>query len=269
MKDVRDVVDYYDNGGEIDRLSQDPYRLECIRTQELISRHLTSRPLRVADVGGGAGFYAFWLAEMGHEVHLIDISPRNVSAAHRLNENRSSRLASIQIGDARKMSFKDSSVDMVLSLGPLYHLIEREERLRAIRESHRILKKGGLIFCATISRYASVLDGFFRESVRDPEFVTIMQDDLKTGVHRNPTSKDYFTTSYFHTHDEIRQELHEGSFSSIRSYAVEGFGWLLLNMGDFLGDASLRELLLDALRRTESEQSLVGLSAHLLTTGIK
>ena len=224
MREIQEIIDYYNKGVERDRLLQGPSQVERLRTQELVLRHLLSVPLKIADVGGGAGFYSFWLAEMGHEVHFIDAAPANLETARHRNDDSQFKVASLQIGDARELPYEDNSFDALLMLGPLYHLIEKSDRVTAIREGHRILKKGGIIFCATISRFASMLHGFFYSLIQDPDFVKIMQDDLQTGIHKNPTSKDYFTTCYYHTVDEVTQEVEAGGFSSVKWYAVEGLG---------------------------------------------
>ena len=67
-----DVQEYYARIAEETRLEQGPFQLERVRTEELIARHAPAPPARVLDVGGGAGAYAFGLAERGYEVHLLD-----------------------------------------------------------------------------------------------------------------------------------------------------------------------------------------------------
>jgi ubiquinone/menaquinone biosynthesis C-methylase UbiE len=134
------ILNYYSKGVERDRLNQDPFLVEGIRTKELISRHLGPAPLKIADIGGGAGYYALWLAALGHQVYLIDPSPVNIGAAKEADANR--KLTSIEVGDARKLRFQPDFFDVVLMMGPLYHLTERGERLNALSEGHRILKKG-------------------------------------------------------------------------------------------------------------------------------
>ena len=70
-----EVLAFYALGLEADRLALDHNRLERARTQELIERLLPPAPRVVVDVGGAAGVYALWLAELGHEVHLLDPVP--------------------------------------------------------------------------------------------------------------------------------------------------------------------------------------------------
>ena len=105
----------------------------------------------------GPGAYAFWLAEKLYNVHFMDVVPLHVEQAKAADND--GILASIQQGDARSLDFEPDSMDAVLLLGPLYHLPEQSDRIRALKQSRRVLKKGGLAFCAVISRFAPLLDG--------------------------------------------------------------------------------------------------------------
>ena len=77
------IADYYSHAPEESRLEHGAFRLEETRTRELIERHAPRPPAAVLDVGGAAGAYAFWLAERGYEVHLLDAVPRLVEEARR------------------------------------------------------------------------------------------------------------------------------------------------------------------------------------------
>ena len=70
------IKKFYSTEMEKDRLELDLFKLEGIRTKEIIGRYLSKESLRIADIGGGAGYYAFWLQEKGHQVSLIDLSPK-------------------------------------------------------------------------------------------------------------------------------------------------------------------------------------------------
>ena len=111
-------------------------------------RYLPPSPQRVLDVGGAAGAYAYWLAERGHEVHLVDPVAKHLRQAEEAAARRPKILASIREGDARALPFEDASADAVLMLGPLYHLHERADRLKALREAARVLRAGGWLFAA-------------------------------------------------------------------------------------------------------------------------
>ncbi|HET9318099.1 MAG TPA: class I SAM-dependent methyltransferase, partial [Vicinamibacteria bacterium] len=126
-----DIESYYAQGGEQARLELGYFPLERARTQEIVLRHLPPPPAVVLDVGGAAGAYALWLAARGYDVHLIDPVPLHVEQASRASTSNERPLASASIGDARGLAREDRSADAVLLLGPLYHLIDRADRLRA------------------------------------------------------------------------------------------------------------------------------------------
>jgi ubiquinone/menaquinone biosynthesis C-methylase UbiE len=176
----------------------------------------------------------------------------------------------IQVGDARSLNFEDGSADVVLMFGPLYHLVRKEERHRALSEANRVLKPRGLLFAAAISRFASALDGSLRGFIRDPRFMRIVEQDLKTGQHRNPTNNPgYFTTSFFHHPSELEAEIIQAGFRSVKICAVTGFAWLLPGFKQIWRDAVLKARLMSILDQTEQEPSLLGMSDHLLAVGRK
>ena len=140
----RDILSYYESYDEEGRLARGSGALEFARMQELIGRFLAPPPQVVLDGGGGPGRYACWLAADGYEVHLVDPVPRVVEQARAASAAQPDYLlASAIAGDARSLPHVAGSADAVLLMGPLYHLPEREQRLAALREAHRVLKPGG------------------------------------------------------------------------------------------------------------------------------
>ena len=261
---------YYDRAQEESRLALGPFQLEALRTRELILRHAPQPPAVVLDVGGAAGAYAFWLAEQSYEVHLIDATPRLIDVARTRNARVASRLASCSVGDARGLPHASDSAEMVLLLGPLYHLQSGEDRQTALREAWRTLRPNGVLVAAGISRFASTLDGLAREVLRDPEFARIAEADRFDGRHRNTTDRlDYFTTAYFHRPEELRRDAMDAGFVVEALYGVEGPGWILPDFDDRWRDPARRELLVRVARALESEASVIGMSAHLLVVGSK
>jgi SAM-dependent methyltransferase len=164
----------------------------------------------------------------------------------------------------------DQSVDAVLLFGPLYHLTDRPDRVQALAEARRMLRAGGLVLAAAISRFASVLDGLVRGYLDDPQFTRIVERDLRDGQHRNVTNNPaYFTTAFFHHPEELAAEIREAGLRHEKTLAVEGPGWLLQNFAEHWEDAGRRERLLEAVRSLEAEPSVLGISAHLLAVARK
>ena len=162
----------------------------------------------IFDIGGAAGAYAFPLSGQGYVVHLIDPVEIHLEQAKARSAASGTTLGSITKGDARCLSAQSNSADAVLLFGPLYHLVERSDRLMALREARRILKPKGVLIAAAISRFASRIDGVARGFFRDSDFRKIVTSDLATGQHRNPTNQTaYFTTAYFHRPEELAAEV--------------------------------------------------------------
>ena len=133
-----------------------------------------------------------------------------------------------------------------------------------------MLKPGGWLFGAVISRWASALDGLARDLLQDSRFAAIVQRDLQDGQHRNPTDRlDFFTTAYFHKPSDALMETAGAGFANPRIFGIEGPGWLFPDVQERMSDPRRRADLLLAARMVESEPSLIGLSAHLLVVAQK
>ena len=257
---------YYRQGREVQRLFKGIGQLERCRTQEIIRRFLPDPPGVVIDVGGGPGTYALWLARFGYEVHLVDRMLLHVDQANEASRAQPDfPLASCTLGDAVHLGRDDESADAVLLLGPLYHLQDHEDRIAALQEARRILKPGGLLFSAAISRFASLMDGLDNEFYGDPDFIEIVRRDLLDGHHYNPNpERNYFTTAYFHHPDELKAELETAGLEVRNILAIEGPGWIARDFDRQWQDPIERENILKAVRWVEEEPSLMGMSCHIM-----
>jgi ubiquinone/menaquinone biosynthesis C-methylase UbiE len=248
---------HYSGGLERDRLLAGGDHLELVRTLELLAQVLPPPPARLLDVGGGPGVYAARLARAGYLVQLVDLVPLHVEQARERSAAQPEVPFEAELGDARDLSkYADESADAVLLCGPLYHLTERGDRVRALAEARRVVRPGGAVAAVAISRYASLLDGTVQGFLADARFAEIVERDLRDGQHRNPENVEgWFTTAYFHLPEEVCAEVEEAGLAVERLVGLEGpGGWL-----DLWPDR--RELVLRAARLGEDVPAL---SAHML-----
>ena len=263
--DAEDIATFYSRGLERDRLAMGAGALEFLRTKVLLEQYLPAPPAVIADIGGGPGRYALWLAERGYRVHLVDPVSLHINQAREAAASTGVSLASAEVGDARALRLADASAHAVLLLGPLYHLPQRADRLQALIEARRVCRPGGVILAAAISRLASTLDGLRGGYLEDPAFAAIAASDRRDGVHRNPTGDPaYFTTAYFHRTEELGEECTAAGLKHEATLGLEGPAWLLADLDDRLADGRRRAVLLDSLAALEAEPSVLGVSAHLL-----
>jgi SAM-dependent methyltransferase len=254
------VRKYYERGREVDRLSGGLRTgpLEFARTTRLLERFLPPPPLDVLDVGGGPGAYAAWLADRGDRVHVVDPILLHVEQARAAHP-----AVTAEVGDARHLRQSGGSADAVLLLGPLYHLVERADRLRALGEARRVLRPGGLLFAAGISRFAGLLDLLVGEVLHEADVRPLVAEALRTGAFLG-TADGLFTTAYFHLPRDLRAEVGEAGFSAVQVLNVEGPGFLVADFERRWADPAQQETMLWAAEVVESEPEMLGAASHLL-----
>ena len=254
MSERENLFAYYAGQDEGQRLFRFAHnRLELLRTRELLQRQLPSPPAVVLDVGGGTGVHAAWLVGLGYRVHLVDIVPDHVRAA----AERGPMTA--EVGDARRLTQPDSSVDAVLLLGPLYHLLGKTDRIAALAEARRVLRPGGVLFAAAIGRFMAVLD-WAQAGGLTADVAAKLLPVLSTGVHDATLG---FTDAFFHTAAQLQQEVAEAGFADIRVLGIEGPAWTIVDTPGDDADARFDSALRCA-QLTEDYVEIVDASAHLM-----
>ena len=271
------VLQGYNAGIERGRLHTDLGLIEFQRTKELLAECLPQPPAVVYDIGGGYGEYAWHLAAQGYDVYLYDIAQTNITMAAELAQAYPGvRLRGLAVADARSIDRADGSADAILLMGPLYHIVAREERLAALRECFRLLKPGGKLFAAAITRYATTLWAMTTYGTRnnfldEPAFSAMLYRELSDGQHIRPEDSAYkgMGRSFFHLPGELRDEIEAAGFKQADVRGVVGCGWLAPNLDALWKDAERRERIMGIVRRLEKDESLMGLSTHLLAIAEK
>lgn len=259
---------YYAKDEERDRLAAGIGQVEFLRTIEVVGRDLPPPPAVVADIGGGPGRYTDHLLNLGYQVLHRDLVAHHVDqvrARHPVGTDTGDRLDTAA-ADACHLDLVGDSVDAVLLLGPLYHLPDQDRRLQALAEAIRVVRPGGTIHAAAISRHAVLFDGILvkRLDRAHPQILDVLDEVLVSG-RLHPLFEGSFN-GYTHTPDQLRAELEQAGLVVERLVNVEGVSFALGDLDERLDDPEDRERLLFALRTSESAPDLLGVGPHLLAT---
>ena len=210
------------------------------------------------DVGGGPGVHASHLAGRGYDVTLIDPMLAHLAQARARAAEDGHQFAT-RLGTAADLGEEDASADAVLLMGPLYHLIDPDDRLDALTEARRVLRPGGRLVAEVITRHAWTIDGTLQHVVGRPGELDHMASIAATGFSDPQVDGGFW--AYFHHPAELRDELDAAGFVDVSLLAVEGFAWLLADLPERMTDP---DALLDAVRLTETDESMLGVSAHVM-----
>jgi SAM-dependent methyltransferase len=261
------VVGHYATGVERDRFTAHAYtQLEWERTKAILRRALPDTG-RIFDIGGGPGAYAAWLSDLGYDVELFDIVELHVEQALD-TARRCRRPFTAELADARSVPRPDGSADVVLLLGPLYHLIEAVQRHRALTEALRLLRPGGLLVAAGVGRLAWLLDATRNNLIVDPEVRESVRYSVRTGVTSPAPGPEAFY-AYLHRPEDLAAEVRAAGFPDVEVVAVEGVGYLLGDLEQRLDDETSSVALLDLLGEFGSDQASLEVSGHLLAIAVK
>ena len=275
------VLAGYNAGIERDRLRTGIGLIEFERTKEILLEKLPKPPAVIYDIGGAYGEYAWWLASLGYEVHLFDLSTTNIAMSAELAaEHPGVRLASAIVCDARSVPRPDRSADAVLLMGPLYSITEYEERICAIKESGRLLKDNGILFSAALTPYSVLVprialyhidDTEKRRELDDPAVISIIERALEDGCYCNPEKRiaSGLGSSHLHTAKALREELSSGGFETATVHGVMGGAWLAPNLDELLANEETKAVLMRTVRMLDTHEEIIGLSGHLLAVSRK
>jgi SAM-dependent methyltransferase len=245
-------------------------QVEFAVTCQTLLQYLAS-PARVLDLGGGPGRYTIWLAEHGHQVTLADLSPELLAIARQRIHAAGvgGHVEAVVEADARDLrTWPDAAFDAVLCLGPFYHLPDPTDRARAAAELGRVLAPGGLAFVALVPRLAFLRRTLAladeRRHLFEPGFVARVLED---GVFSNDVP-GRFTTGYGARTEEIGPFFAGFGFEQLTLLSAESLTvGLEAILPELLGDARLREIVLQLAVQAAADPSILGLARHLLYVG--
>ncbi len=170
-------------------------KLEFEMTMKILKKYLPKKAT-ILDLGGGSGAYTFPLAKQNYKLYLADLSSELIQTAkEKLKKENNKNIISCDIVNALDLSiYKNEQFDVVLLFGPLYHLLEEDERQKCLKEINRVLKKDGLVFASFIP-YLSGSIALIDRYIKHPE-----------QVNKNNLTKT-FETGKFNNNDALGFQL--------------------------------------------------------------
>lgn len=267
IDDIRDIQRFYerDQQDEDQRLIR--HQLEHDLTWRFLDQYLPSAG-SVLELGSASGRYTVGLAQRGYKVTTVDLSAK-------LTERARAKLAAAGlqdqvrqvVGDARDLSqLPKQQFDAVLIMGPLYHLIYESDRLLVLNQVFDLVKAGGTVFSAFISRLG-ILGDLMKQVPEWIEQQSEVRSIIEQGCDPEHWPEGGFR-GYFAKVDEIAP-LHERvGFETIivagvePAIAAEDESYNVL-------EGARRTAWLDLLYEISVDPSIVGASRHLLYIGKK
>ena len=173
METLALLTKFYESYDEESRLLSRHGSVEFLTTMRYIEKYLQPG-MRILEIGAATGRYSHTLARQGYAVDAVELVQHNVDIFNSLTQP--GEIITIRQGDARDLSaFADESYDMVLLLGPMYHLFTEADQHKALSEALRVTKKDGVLFTAYCGNDATmVCYCFAREMLREPRYQSLV-----------------------------------------------------------------------------------------------
>lgn len=197
---VGTIQEHYDSDvqKEWDRLEKHPFEFRI--TTDMMDRYIKPGD-SILDIGGGPGRYSIYYAKKGCDVTLMDLSPENVKFALEKSKEMNVTMKAIS-GDAREVDeLVEGKFDHIFVMGPMYHLLDESDRIKAMNAAMKLLKDGGIIYVSFIFMFAGMIYGMKympQLLLMEPEQVfvdAVLKDESYSG--------DAFTKAFFINNKEI------------------------------------------------------------------
>ena len=286
MTDFNKVKHYYSHFDEKNRLRNDNSgKLEFLMTMQILEKYLSvvdagdkagvdavsGNAISILDLGGGAGVYSFPLAKAGYQVTLADLSEDLLALAKKQKEEDGVKnlIACDHVNATDLGQYKDEQFDVVLLFGPLYHLLENDERQKCVTEVHRVLKPQGKVFASFIP-YLSGSIALVSRFCWSPEQVSLetLKEAFNSGKFNN-LSDHGFQEGYYPKSEEIEKLFAQKGFEKITLRSIRGFGYEKEDMIFKFKNKNVFKDILNLINQTAEDKSIIETCGHAMYVGEK
>ena len=191
------LIKYYNKFNEDKRLTRRHGIVEFTTAMKYINYYLSkmNNP-KIIDIGAGTGKYSIELSNLGYDVTAVELVKHNLKVI----EAKKSSIKLFQGNATNLQLFEDNSFDLVLLFGPLYHLISKEEKIKALKEAKRITKKNGIIMISyCMNEYAVLTYGFKENNIIE----CIKNNTIDSNFHITPKLDDLYSYVRLEDIDEL------------------------------------------------------------------
>jgi S-adenosylmethionine-dependent methyltransferase len=217
MEEINQVENYYEEYDEWNRL--DRHKVEFEITKKIMDKHIPENS-RILDIGGGPGRYSIYLASKGHKVVLLDLMKKHVEIAKEKAFEYNVEFEGLIQGSALELpKYNLGEFDVILLMGPLYHLTNLTDREKVLRDTLSLLKPGGLLIASFISVYAPIIEilKYSPVEIKEPDQV------LKYLENGKNSEEEGFTAAYFIKPLEAKNFMNRFNLKELGFAGVEGF----------------------------------------------
>ncbi len=249
----KELINYYNKFNEDKRLDRRHGIVEYTTTMKYIHNYLKDKNSKIIEVGAGSGKYSIALSNEGYDVTAIELVKHNLMTLRSKSSNVTSYL-----GNALDLSrFKDNTFDMVLLLGPMYHLISDTNKLKALQEAKRIVKDTGVILISYyMNEYAILIHGFRDNNIKE----AISNHLVTSNYHIISKEHDLYSMVRLEDINHYKDTLNLKRLKIIAQDGPADYFRKIINQMD----QETFDLFLDYHLKTCEREELLGASSHIL-----
>ncbi len=248
------VIDFYNRYDEDGRLLRKSRMPEYLNTMRYIEKYLTPGA-KIIEIGAGTGRYSLALAEMGYDVTAVELVPHNIEIMQK--KVKPHHKIRIHEGNACDLSaFESEKFDIVLLLGPMYHLFNDEDKHKALSEAIRLAKKNGVIYASYCNNDTSVYKFFYTKRIL--HFVE--KGLIKEDYHTVSSPAEIFE---LYRKSDIDALMQKHDVTRLHFVGVDMLSYLYDDRFDTLTDREFEEYMKFLSNLCEREDC-VGMSIHML-----